>query len=466
LRAGLVPHSASGKTRHRRSPADRIAAVKHFLLAALQDFALHVHLTQATLGVIERRSKYENVVDALARFGADVETVSNHDAPSFSHFRRHPFERQGLSAEDCYHRSTLARKHPFAGHFQETGPLPTVPSAEILSEPARLELGPVLSRMGIVSAHTNIVPFPLSGGVSSEIFRIDLPTGPICVKRALPKLKVAADWRVPVERNRSEVEWMRVAAGIEPAAVPKILGEDRATGCFAMAYLPPDGYPVWKDLLRAGIVELPTAAAIGDTLGLIHAATADRAEVAARFDTDELFHALRLEPYLEATARKHIDLEPRLTALAETTRTTKRVLVHGDFSPKNLLIGPAGPVILDAECAWYGDPAFDLAFVLNHLLLKGAWQPQWRGRYCEAFAALTTAYLSHVAWELPAACEARAAALLPALMLARIDGKSPVEYLTDESQQDAVRCFARSLIVDPLPRVGEIGQRWLEEVTA
>jgi aminoglycoside phosphotransferase (APT) family kinase protein len=233
-----------------------------------------------------------------------------------------------------------------------------------------------------------------------------------------------------------------------------------------MAYLPPDSYPVWKDLLRAGIVELPTAAAIGDTLGLIHAATADRAEVAARFDTDELFHALRLEPYLEATARKHIDLEPPLTALAETTRTTKRVLVHGDFSPKNLLIGPAGPVILDAECAWYGDPAFDLAFVLNHLLLKGAWQPQWRGRYCEAFAALTTAYLSHVAWELPAACEARAAALLPALMLARIDGKSPVEYLTDESQQDAVRCFARSLIVDPLPRVGEIGQRWLEEVTA
>jgi aminoglycoside phosphotransferase (APT) family kinase protein len=236
----------------------------------------------------------------------------------------------------------------------------------------------------------------LPGGVSSEIFRIDLPSGPVCLKRALPKLKVAADWRVPVERNRSEVDWMRVAGAIVPAAVPSILGEDRATGCFAMAYLSPDTHPVWKDLLRIGAVDPVTAAAVGDTLGRIHAATADRADIAARFQTDDLFHALRLEPYLEATARAHPELAPRLAALVETTRTTKRVLVHGDFSPKNLLIGPAGPVILDAECAWYGDPAFDLAFVLNHLLLKGAWQPQWRARYVNAFATLSAAYLAHV----------------------------------------------------------------------
>jgi aminoglycoside phosphotransferase (APT) family kinase protein len=316
--------------------------------------------------------------------------------------------------------------------------------------------------MGIVSAHTNLPLISMTGGVSSEIFRVDLPAGPICVKRALPKLKVAADWRVPVERNRSEVEWMRVAAGIVPMAVPEILGEDRIAGCFAMAYLSPDAHPVWKDQLRAGVVDLTIAAAIGDTLGRIHAATASRPEVAARFQTDDLFYALRLEPYLEATARKHPDLGPQLAALVETTRTTRYVLVHGDFSPKNLLIGPSGPVILDAECAWYGDPAFDLAFVLSHLLLKGAWHPQWRGRYVDAFASLTAAYRSHVAWEPPASCEARAAALLPGLLLARIDGKSPVEYLTDESRKDAVRTFARALIVDPVAEVEVIARRWLD----
>ena len=328
--------------------------------------------------------------------------------------------------------------------------------------PGQPELADALSRMGIVSAYTEPVLIPLPGGVSSEIFRVDLPSGSICVKRALPKLRVAADWRVPIERNRFEVDWMRVAARIVPTAIPKIIGEDRETGCFAMTYLAPDDHPVWKDQLRAGVAEAATAAAVGDTLGRIHAATAALAEVATNFATDDLFYALRLEPYLEATARKHSDLASQLAHLVETTRTTKKVLVHGDFSPKNLLIGPAGPVILDAECAWYGDPAFDLAFVLNHLLLKGAWQPQWRARYVEAFASLSAAYLAHVAWESPANCDARAAALLPGLMLARIDGKSPVEYLTGESRKDAVRRFARSLIIEPVATVDAIAERWLE----
>jgi aminoglycoside phosphotransferase (APT) family kinase protein len=258
---------------------------------------------------------------------------------------------------------------------------------------------------------------------------------------------------------------MRIAGSIVPEAVPEILGEDRGSGCFAMAFLPSDRYPVWKALLQEGVIDGATAAAIGDALGRIHEATADRPDVAARFPTDDIFYAIRLEPYLAATARVHADLAPRLMALIETTRSTKRVLVHGDFSPKNLLIGPNGPVILDAECAWYGDPAFDLAFVLNHLLLKGAWRPQWRERYTEAYAALSAAYFAHVRWESPANCEARTAALLPALTLARIDGKSPVEYLVEEHQRDEVRAFARGLLGNPVVRVEEIARRWCAGAT-
>jgi aminoglycoside phosphotransferase (APT) family kinase protein len=317
-----------------------------------------------------------------------------------------------------------------------------------------------LVNMAIVSAHQRVGLVPLAGGVSSDVYRADLPSGAICVKRALPKLKVAADWRAPVERNRWEVEWMRIAGGIVPAAVPRILGEDREMGCFAMAFLPPDRYPVWKAQLLAGTIDCATATAVGDALGRIHAATADRRDIAARFPTDDIFDAIRLEPYLAATGRAHPDLAPRLDALVETTRTTKRVLVHGDFSPKNLLIGPGGPVILDAECAWYGDPAFDLAFVLNHLLLKGAWRPDWRNRYGDAYASLADAYFAHVGWEPCASCEARTAALLPALMLARIDGKSPVEYLTDAAPCDEVRSFARELLRSPLAKVAEIARRW------
>jgi len=322
------------------------------------------------------------------------------------------------------------------------------------------EIARALVDMGLVSARQLVVLTPLIGGVSSDVYRADLPSGAVCVKRALPKLKVAADWRAPIERNRWEVEWMRTAAAVVPAAVPRILGEDRDAGCFAMAFLPEDRYPVWKAQLQAGVIDNATAAAVGDALGRIHAATADRPDLAARFPTDDIFYAIRLEPYLVATSCAHPDLAARLGALVETTRGTKRVLVHGDFSPKNLLIGPAGPVILDAECAWYGDPAFDLAFVLNHLLLKGAWRAQWRNRYADAYAALAAAYFAHAGWEPRASCDARTAALLPALMLARIDGKSPVEYLTESAQRDEVRSFARTLLCNPVADVEEIARRW------
>jgi aminoglycoside phosphotransferase (APT) family kinase protein len=336
-------------------------------------------------------------------------------------------------------------------------PSPPAPDREQESATALVES---LRRMGIVSAHTEIALTPLSGGVSSDIYRAELPSDVVCVKRALARLKVAADWRAPVDRNHFEAEWMRVAGRIVPSAVPALLGEDRLAGAFAMAWFPPERYPVWKTMLREGRIDVATAATVGDVLGRIHAATAEDPAIAARFDSDAIFHAIRLEPYLLATARAHPDLAPRLAALVAATQANKRALVHGDFSPKNLLIGPDGPVILDAECAWYGDPAFDVAFVLNHLLLKGAWQPQWRARYVDAFDALAGAYFRRAHWEPVSALESRVAALLPGLMLARIDGKSPVEYLDSDAARHEVRAFARWLLMAPVARPADIAQRW------
>ncbi|CAG0977228.1 hypothetical protein BURK1_01549 [Burkholderiales bacterium] len=322
------------------------------------------------------------------------------------------------------------------------------------------EIRGALMRMAIVSADTPVTLVPLAGGVSSDIWRAETPASTFCVKRALSRLKVAADWRVPVGRNRHEVAWFRTAAAIVPSAVPEILGDDAAAGAFAMSWLPPDRYPVWKSLLRDGTIDPATARAVGDVLGRIHAATADRRDVAAAFATDATFHAIRLEPYLEATGRAHPDLAGRLAGLVATIAATRRVLVHGDFSPKNLLVGPDGPVILDAECAWFGDPAFDLAFVLNHLLLKGLWRPAWRNRYLASYAALVDGYRPHVAWEPWRDVERRAAALLPALLLARVDGKSPAEYLTDERDRATVRAFARPRIAAPPADPASIAADW------
>ena len=326
-----------------------------------------------------------------------------------------------------------------------------------------LEIEASVRRMGLVSAHQLIMMTPLEGGVSSAIYRVDLPSGVVCVKRALAQLRVAADWRAPVERNRYEAEWLRTAAGIVPTHVPALLGEDRQGGAFAMTWLDPAAYPAWKGELRDGRVSPAVAAAVGDALGRIHAATAGRSDVAARFATDAIFEAIRIEPYLLATARAHPDVAQRLEALAATTRATRRVLVHGDFSPKNLLAGPAGPVMVDAECAWFGEPAFDLAFVLNHLMLKRLWRPAFARAYASAFDALRAAYLAHVTWEPASALDMRAAALLPGLMLARIDGKSPVEYLTDEQDRACVRAFARERLVAPPSDTGALAAQWFRE---
>ena len=279
----------------------------------------------------------------------------------------------------------------------------------------------------------------LTGGVSSDIWRVDLEQGRVCVKRALPRLRVAQRWEAPVERNRYERLWLQAANDALPGSAPRVLSWDDAEGLFAMQYL---DYPVWKERLRRGEADAAFAATVGTALAAIHAATAGREEVAKHFPTDKIFYAIRLEPYLVATGEKHPDLKGKLQALVKRTAGTHLCLVHGDVSPKNILVSPNGPVFLDAECAWYGDPAFDLAFCLNHLVLKSFWVPNPALRNC--FDSLRDHYLAGVAWE--SDIEERVATLLPALLLARVDGKSPVEYL-DDAQREAVRQLARRMLL-------------------
>ncbi|MEY2875445.1 MAG: hypothetical protein RLZZ373_2816 [Pseudomonadota bacterium] len=324
-----------------------------------------------------------------------------------------------------------------------------------------LELDDFLTRSGLAAPSVARHWAPLTGGVSSDIWRVDLADGrALCVKRALPQLKVAAEWMAPVSRNAFEWAWIRFAFDLLPDAAPQPLAHDEAAGLFAMGFLDPTSHPVWKHQLLAGHVDAATAAAVGRTLGILHGASAHRADLAAAFDTGESFHALRLEPYLLATARRHPDLSARLAELVQHTAARRIALVHGDVSPKNILVGPKGPVLLDAECAWFGDPAFDIAFCLNHLLLKRLARPDRAQQLHASFIAFVEAYFASVSFEPHEDLEARAAQLLPALLLARVDGKSPVEYLMQESERQSVRALAIPLIVKPPSSLRQIASHW------
>jgi aminoglycoside phosphotransferase (APT) family kinase protein len=298
---------------------------------------------------------------------------------------------------------------------------------------------------------------PLTGGVSSDIVRIRLSDGQLlCAKRALRKLKVASDWQAPLERNHYEIAWLKRAGMIVPGAAPGVLAEDREHGIALLEYLPPGEFVLWKAELLAGRADPDVPAAVADALGRIHAATLFDEAVAEEFPTDHLIDALRLDPYLRHTASRHPSLSAQILDVLDATALTKMALVHGDVSPKNILVSRSDghPVLLDAECAWYGDPAFDGAFCLNHLLLKSVHMPALAETLLGQAGQFAATWTSHFPPNLRPALEARTAALLPCLMLARVDGKSPVEYLDEESRQ-RVRDIAMPLIRNP---PGEIGQ--------
>lgn len=315
---------------------------------------------------------------------------------------------------------------------------------------AKKEIAESLVALGLANDPAALAFTPLTGGVSSDIWCVSGGQAPLCVKRARSQLAVEAKWEVAVERNHFEAEFLRVVERDVPGLAPALLAEDENQGFIVLPYLDPSEWQLWKPQLLAGHVDPAVARAVGTHLGKLARVTRDRPELLRQFNTTGLFHALRLDPYILECARRHPDLAPALTALADATAARRESLVHGDVSPKNILVGRASSaVVLDAECAWYGDPAFDLAFVLNHLLLKSVHRPD---AAADLWAAMQTLMEARAAADAPEHAEAvqrRATALLPALLLARVDGKSPVEYLVDPKKKDAIRAVAGRFLRDP-----------------
>lgn len=327
----------------------------------------------------------------------------------------------------------------------------------------RAALAAVLVELGLCGsdAAAEVVVTPLTGGVSSSIFRIDLPSGRFCVKQALPKLKVASDWRAPTTRVFAEIDWLEQVGHWHPAHVPKVIAVHRPSGAFVMPYLEAAQWSGWKARLLAADVDQTVAQRLGGVLADIHARSSQLPALPARFANSANFLALRLDPYLLETARRTPALAGRLQAIVEATQHHARALVHGDVSPKNILVGTSAPgqfMLLDAECATWGDPAFDLAFLLNHFLLKAVHLPAQRDEFLGAFGAIANAYRASQSWEPARDFESRAAALLAGLFLARVDGKSPVEYLSTESQA-RVRQIATRCLIDGIESLDGIAAR-------
>lgn len=298
---------------------------------------------------------------------------------------------------------------------------------------------------------------PLSGGVASDIARVRLNDRSLCVKFALPKLKVQADWFAPVHRNAAEYAWLELVSQLAPENAVTLYGRSQALNGFVMEYLSGDDVYLWKSALLDEIPARHEAASAGNLLGRIHAASAQSQFDTRSFRNYDDFYALRVEPYLLHTAEQHKKIARPIQQIASQLMGSRQVLLHGDVSPKNILIRSSGIVLLDAECATMGDASFDPSFCLTHLVLKALHLPRMRSNHLAQAQALWQAYRELITWESPNETESRICRLVPVLMLARVDGKSPVEYLSS-SEQDLVRQLAIHFIETPAEHVNELLQ--------
>jgi 5-methylthioribose kinase len=296
----------------------------------------------------------------------------------------------------------------------------------------------------------------LAWGVSNIVIRVDTPVRSFVVKQSREQLRTKIDWFSQLDRIWREVDVLKTLETLLPAgAVPRVLSEDRDNYLFTMEAIDAD-HRVWKADLLDGVFDSSIAETLAGHLAAIHRGSTGNAEIAERIREQTVFDELRLDPFYRYVAQTCPRFEAPLTSLIERTTQRKDCLVLADFSPKNILLTSGGPVIVDFETGHYGDPGFDIGFFLSHLLLKTvrhhervpkAIAPAKRfwSVYCGELSIMPAPEWLKAGRRDPT-FERQSIEHLAACMLARVDGKSRVDYLTESWQPDFVRDFCDDLL--------------------
>jgi 5-methylthioribose kinase len=289
----------------------------------------------------------------------------------------------------------------------------------------------------------------LSGGVSNVVLRVVTPERTFVLKQSRPQLRTRDAWFSDPERVYREQDVMRVLQPLLPKdTVPEILFSDRRNFVFAMSHAPA-GARVWKEMLLAGSVELALGERAGSILGRIHEATARNTTPVERFGERTVFVQLRVDPFYRRIQERRPEVADAVQPLIDGLLQRREALCHGDYSPKNLLAHALGFTLVDYETAHFGDPAMDLGFFLSHLLLKSIRQLALRERFHDLTRAFWRGYSQEVRFRPLAELQKRGTQHCAVCMLARIDGTSPVDYLPEEPQREAVRRIGRRLLWEP-----------------
>ncbi len=295
---------------------------------------------------------------------------------------------------------------------------------------------------------------PLGGGVSNVVLAIGEGPGSMVVKQALPRLRVADEWWAPRERALAEADALDLVSRITPGAVPHVLDRD-ADRCALVVERAPSEWEDWKSLLLAGTIDSNVGARLGSILSSWHNATVQVSSLSPRFFDGEPFEALRIDPYYRTVARRLPHTSKWVLHYVDEMQARRLCMVHGDFSPKNVLVGPEAQLwVIDFEVAHLGDPAFDVAFLLSHLMLKSVHRPELAAEYDRCAVEFASTYQAAARAEVAPSWE-YVLGHVGCLLLARVEGKSPAEYLTAEERSLAQR-FGELLVSGPPGTPGDL----------
>ena len=290
----------------------------------------------------------------------------------------------------------------------------------------------------------------LRGGVSNRTVLIERADGTAWVlKQALAQLRVATEWYSDPARIHREAAGLRWLGRMIPGSVPGFVFEDHERHLLAMSAVP-QPHVNWKDLLLVGGLEEVHVAQFARLLARIHRRGGElRDEVASAFAERRFFESLRLEPYYHYSAQQLPPAANFLRALIDETRSCQLTLVHGDYSPKNVLLREQQLILLDHEVIHFGDPAFDVGFALTHLLSKAHHLAGQRADFAAAALLFWREYQRHNSDMADASLEARVARHSLACLLARAAGRSPLEYLDQAARERQVAAVLRLLAQPP-----------------
>lgn len=304
-----------------------------------------------------------------------------------------------------------------------------------------------LRNRGVVDANAPARAYRLGGGVSNDVLRVDTDDRSYVIKQALGKLRVAEEWTANRERTLTEAEALRLVDSLTPHVVPEVIDVDADSVVLTIEAAPID-WRDWRSVLLGHPTTDDQASVVARTLGSVlatwHSATARGSLVGTRFDDPETFEQLRVRPYHRAVMERRPDVRDEVGAVVELMFRHRDYLVHGDFSPKNIMVSGERAWVIDFEVAHLGDPLFDIAFLLCHLLLKSVHHPQRAKAHAAAAAAFLCAYRDAVQALTDTSLtpirsanivDAELSAHMGCLLLARVHGKSPAEYLSKDSQR-------------------------------